>query len=134
MIGLIVTGHGKFASGMEEALTEIASKPQYFAAVDYELSESPESLSKRLEAAVDDLKDCGSVLFLCDLAGGTPFKESAELAAARGFETVAGTNLGMLIEVNLMREFMDDVQKLARQAVTVGKDQVLRLNPKSSEN
>ena len=134
MIGLIVTGHGKFASGMEGALTEIASSPKAFAAVDYELSESPENLAKRLEAAADALKDCESVLFPCDLAGGAPFKESVEIAAARGFETLAGTNLGMLIEVNLMREFMDDVHELAVQAVTVGKDQVLRLNPKPSEN
>ena len=32
----------------------------------------------------------------------------------------------MLVEINLVRQFMDDVDALANQAVTVGKDQVQR--------
>ncbi|MBR3349324.1 MAG: PTS fructose transporter subunit IIA, partial [Solobacterium sp.] len=35
MIGVIVTGHGKFASGMESALKLLAGKPEKFTSVDF---------------------------------------------------------------------------------------------------
>ncbi|MDE5757138.1 MAG: PTS sugar transporter subunit IIA [Allobaculum sp.] len=124
MIGLIVTGHGRFASGMSEALQAIAGPTPYYCAVDFDMRETLEELSAHLEEAMDRLKECESILILCDLAGGAPFKVSVELGYPRGYEVVAGTNLGMLVEINMGRQFMDDVHALALQAVTVGKDQI----------
>lgn len=124
MIGLIVTGHGHFASGLTEALNVIAGPAADYYAVDFNLSDSTDDLAKNLEAAMDALSGCESVLVLSDLAGGSPFKVSVELGFPRGYEVVAGTNLGMLVEINMVRQFMDDVHALAKQAVTVGKDQV----------
>ncbi len=124
MIGLIVTGHGHFASGLTEALNVIAGPADHYYAVDFNLSDSTDLLAEKLEKAMDNLADCESVLVLSDLAGGSPFKLSVELGYPRGYEVVAGTNLGMLVEINMVRQFMDDVHTLAKQAVTVGKDQV----------
>lgn len=124
MIGLIVTGHGHFASGLTEALNVIAGPANNYCAVDFNLTDSTDDLIRHLEEAMDSLSDCESVLVLSDLAGGSPFKASVELGFPRGYEVVAGTNLGMLVEINMVREFMDDVHALAKQAVTVGKDQV----------
>lgn len=124
MIGLIITGHGRFASGLSEALRAIAGPTQYYCAVDFDMLETLEELTAHLEEAMDSLKECESILILCDLAGGAPFKVSVELGYPRGYEVVAGTNLGMLVEINMGRQFMDDVHALALQAVTVGKDQI----------
>ncbi len=124
MIGLIVTGHGHFASGLTEALNVVAGPAEHYYAVDYNLTDSTDLLAEKLEKAMDGLADCESVLVLSDLAGGSPFKLSVELGYPRGYEVVAGTNLGMLLEINMVRQFVDDVHKLAKQAVTVGKDQV----------
>lgn len=124
MIGLIVTGHGRFASGLSEALRVIAGETDRYFAVDFAVDETTETLTARLEEAMDALQDCESVLILSDLAGGSPFKVSVELGLPRGYEVVAGANLGMLVEINMVRQFMDDIHALARQAVTVGKDQV----------
>lgn len=124
MIGLIVTGHGHFASGMTEALNVIAGPAENYCAVDFNLSDSTDILAENLSKAMESLSACESVLILSDLAGGSPFKVSVELGFPRGYEVVAGTNLGMLVEINMVRQFMDDVHELAKQAVTVGKDQV----------
>ena len=35
MIGLIVTGHGNFATGLTSSLKLIAGDPQYYVAVDF---------------------------------------------------------------------------------------------------
>lgn len=124
MIGLIVTGHGHFATGLTSALNLIAGPAEHYVAVDFNESDSTDDLAAHLEEAMNSLSDCSSILVLSDLAGGSPFKVSVELGFPRGYEVVAGTNLGMLIEINLVRSFMDDVHMLARQAITVGKDQV----------
>lgn len=124
MIGLIVTGHGHFASGLTEALNVIAGPAENYYAVDFNMQDSTDDLAAHLQDAMDNLKDCESVLILSDLAGGSPFKVAVELGFPKGYEVVAGTNLGMLIEINMVRQFMDDVHALAQQAITVGKDQV----------
>ncbi|MGM9959956.1 MAG: PTS galactosamine/N-acetylgalactosamine transporter subunit IIA [Allobaculum sp.] len=124
MIGLIVTGHGHFASGLTEALNVIAGPAEHYEYVDFELSDSVETLSEHLQKAMDKLSDCESIIFLSDLAGGSPFKTAVELGYGQGYEVVAGTNLGMLVEINMVRQFVTDVHELAKQALTVGKDQV----------
>lgn len=127
MIGLIVTGHGHFATGLTTSLNLIAGEPKDYVAVDFEATDSVEDLEKKLTAAMDSLKHCDSILVLSDLAGGSPFKTSVEIGFPKGnVEVIAGTNLGMLVEINLTRTFMEDVKNLAASAVNVGKDQVVR--------
>lgn len=134
MIGLIVTGHGHFASGLTSSLNLIAGEPTNYVAVDFEATDSVEDLAKKLTEAMESLKDCGSILVLSDLAGGSPFKTSVEIGFPRGnVEVVAGANLGMLVEINLTRGFIEDVKTLADSAVNVGKDQVVRYEFKPVE-
>ena len=47
MIGLIVTGHGHFASGLTSSLKLIAGEPKNYAAVDFEETDSTEDLAKK---------------------------------------------------------------------------------------
>ena len=123
MIGLIVTGHGHFASGLTSSLKLIAGEPKDYVAVDFEEQDSVEDLATKLTAAMDSLKDCDAILVLSDLAGGSPFKTSVEVGFPRGnVEVVAGTNLGMLVEINLTRTFIENVKDLAESALNVGKD------------
>lgn len=127
MIGLIVTGHGHFASGLTSSLKLIAGEAKDYVAVDFEETDSVEDLTKKLTDAMDSLKECEGIIVLSDLAGGSPFKTSVEVGFPRGnVEVVAGTNLGMLVEINLTRSFMDNVKDVANSAVNVGKDQVVR--------
>lgn len=49
MLGLIVTGHGHFASGLTSSLELIAGDLQNYRAVDFEASDSVDDLRKKLE-------------------------------------------------------------------------------------
>lgn len=134
MIGLIVTGHGNFATGLTSSLKLIAGDPKDYAAVDFEATDSTDDLAKKLTEAMDSLSNCEGIIVLSDLAGGSPFKTSVEVGFPRGnVEVVAGTNLGMLVEINLTRTFSDNVKDLANSAVNVGKDQVIRYEFKPVE-
>ena len=51
MIGLIVTGHGNFASGLTSSLKLIAGEPKNYVAVDFLESYSVDDLERELTKA-----------------------------------------------------------------------------------
>lgn len=127
MIGLIVTGHGNFGTGLTSSLKLIAGDPQNYVAVDFPQEDSPEDLAAKLAAAMDSLNECDGILVLSDLPGGSPFKTAVEVGFPRGnVQVIAGTNLPMLIETNLMRGFMEDLGTLVDMAMNSGKDNIVK--------
>ncbi len=95
--------------------------------VDFESTDSTDDLAKKLTDAMDSLKDCEGIIVLSDLAVVLHSKRLVEIGFPRGnVEVVAGTNLGMLVEINLTRTFSEDVHALVNQLATLEKDQVMR--------
>ncbi|MBS5063196.1 MAG: PTS sugar transporter subunit IIA [Hungatella hathewayi] len=128
MIGIIVTGHGFFATGITSALKLLVGEPEQFEAVDFEPEDSIDMLTDKLKAAVERLKDCEGILLLTDLRGGSPYNVASRLCMSgkEGMEVLAGTNLPMLIEVYMTRGMAADVVALADTALKAGSSQVLR--------
>ncbi|MEF9921097.1 MAG: PTS galactosamine/N-acetylgalactosamine transporter subunit IIA [Erysipelotrichaceae bacterium] len=127
MIGIIVTGHGNFGSGLTSSLRLIGGEPKDYQFVDFLSDYSVEDLERELTKAIEALKDCDGILVLSDLAGGSPFKTSVELSMKHEkINVIGGTNLPMLIEVNMARTFMDDMEALTQMAINTGKDQVVQ--------
>lgn len=131
MIGMIVTGHGNFGTGLTSSVRLIGGEPEHYVPVDFLPTDSTESLQKKLLDAFETLKDCkDGILIMTDLVGGSPFKLSAELSITMkdkyNITVVSGTNLGMLLEANMSRNFMTDLQELADAAVEAGKTQVIK--------
>lgn len=110
MIGIVLTGHGNFASGLNSALELIAGKQENFQVVEFKENDSTDDLEINLKKAVEKLKECNGIAFLTDLAGGSPFKNSVMLSLSMKDTdsfVVSGTNLGMLLEVTLNRDNYD---------------------------
>ena len=57
MIGIVVTGHGHFPSGLLSAIELVAGKPENVAAVDFEGGQSQADLQTALDAAIGDLRE-----------------------------------------------------------------------------
>lgn len=127
MIGLLVTGHANFGSGITSSVNLIAGAQEDYRYVDFLPTYSLEDLSRELNKALDDLKDCEHILVFADLVGGTPFRTTVEVGYPRGNVTViGGTNLPMLLEVSMTRKFEDDVEELVKTALQTGSEQVLK--------
>lgn len=129
MVGLLVTGHGHFATGLGSALQLIAGTPQNVAYVDFEADHSTETLAANLNNAFDQLKDCDGVLVLSDLPGGSPFKTAVECQVARPeqtIEVVAGTNLPMLVEGFVMMGAFTSPLDMAEALMNSGKTSIVR--------
>ena len=60
MIGLLVTGHANFGSGITSSVNLIAGAQEDYRYVDFLPTYSLEDLSRELNKALDDLKDCRS--------------------------------------------------------------------------
>ena len=124
MIGVIVTGHGNFATGLTSSVKLIAGSPENYVPVDFTQDKSTDDLERELREAIDLLKaSCSGILIFTDLVGGSPFKVSAELSVE--LKDSSGTNLGMLVEGNMSRSFMEDLNDLADSLVETGKAQVI---------
>ncbi len=129
MIGIIVTGHGEFASGLKSALSVIAGEQEKICFVDFLVNHSSDDLSNNLNAAFKELSDAEGILVLSDLAGGSPFKISAELIVTNNYKAklIAGTNIAMLLEASLARNF-NDLETLASNLIDSGKESVMLLD------
>lgn len=126
MIGIVLTGHGNFASGLNSALELIAGKQENFQVVEFKENDSTDDLEINLKKAVEKLKKCNGIAFLTDLAGGSPFKNSVMLSLSmKDIDSfvISGTNLGMLLEVALNRDSYDLIG-LKQLSIDSGKNSI----------
>lgn len=124
MIGLIVTGHGHFASGMTSSINLIAGAQENYIAVDFD-GEGTEKLENDLKEAIDKLSNCEGIIIFSDLAGGSPFKTAVLLTFDKSnIKVISGTNLPMLCEISMARIMNDTFDDLIDLAINTGKDGV----------
>lgn len=127
MIGLLVTGHANFGSGITSSVNLIAGEQEAYKYVDFLPTYSTEDLTVEITKVLDELKDCEGIIIFTDLMGGTPFNVSAQLGHGKdNIRIVAGTNLPMLVEIVMSRKFMDDLDGLVESVLETGKEQVTK--------
>lgn len=127
MIGLIVTGHANFGSGMTSSVNLIAGEQEAYRYVDFLPTYGTEELTEEIAKAMDELKDCEGIIIFTDLMGGSPFNVAASLRHGKeNVRIVAGTNLPMLVEIVMSRKFMDDLDGLVESVLETGKEQVTK--------
>lgn len=127
MIGLLVTGHANFGTGITSSVNLIAGEQEAYKAVDFLPTYSTEDLTREITKALEDLKDCEGVIIFTDLMGGTPFNVSAQIGHGKeNIRIVAGTNLPMLVEIVMSRKFMDNLDELVDSVLETGKEQVTK--------
>lgn len=120
MLGIILTGHGGFASGLERAMKQILGEQEQFIAIDFTESSTTARLTAQLQEAVETLGSGNGIVFLTDLLGGTPFRVASTLALSQpGMEVVTGTNLQLLLEMVLDRDGLTAVD-FRQQALECG--------------
>ena len=137
MLGLLITGHGHFATGMYSSLELIAGAQTNVAYVDFESEHSVETLKENLPKAFDSLKEFDGVLVLSDLPGGSPFKTAVELKFERPdqvIEVISGTNLPLLVASATMTSVFDNPLDLAEAMIPEGKDSIVRFELVAVDN
>ncbi|NHM33646.1 PTS sugar transporter subunit IIA [Neobacillus terrae] len=104
---IILTGHGEISTGIKGSIELLAGQNEDVMAVDFTSDMSDSDLAAKLQDVISSFPDT-SFLFVCDILGGTPYKECAKIANNNHhMEVVAGCNLGAILEASLMKETME---------------------------
>lgn len=105
MLGIIISGHGEFASGFEKTLEYIVGQQEKIKYINFNNGMGTEELEKRFNEAIQELDEKEGVLFLTDLAGGTPFSTAVSLSQEKGnIKVIGGTNLPSVLSALELRE------------------------------
>ena len=127
MIGLIIAGHGNFATGLNSALELIAGPQKECQLVDFVQEDTVDDLSKKLHTAMSNLSECDAILVLSDLPGGSPFKTAVEVGLNyHNVRVLGGVNMPLVCEVAMARNFMEDIDSLVDMAINTGQSQVVK--------
>lgn len=105
MKGIIITGHGNFATGLASTLKLVMGEQEKTFFIDFTEDLSSNELNRKIENAILELNTDEGILIFTDILGGTPFNESSMLATKYSNITVfGGTNMAMLFEAFDIRE------------------------------
>lgn len=128
-LGMILMGHGHFASGMYSTLSLIGGEQEAVAWIDFTEDKDMEGLLTELKEQAEQMKECEHLLVLCDLDGGTPYKTALLYAMEHdNVEILSGVNFPLLLECSLMRSTAEDVETLLTMVLTSGKDSMKRFD------
>jgi PTS system N-acetylgalactosamine-specific IIA component len=128
MIGVILSGHGRFAEGMLSSLEMIAGKSEAVEAINFLESDSTDDLEKKMLNVIQDYNiKYDGVLVCCDLLGGSPFKTAATLSVQEpNVSVVAGINLASCLELLFMRMNSTDAGALADALINADANRLLK--------
>lgn len=113
-IGIVVSGHYNFATGLQSAVEGITGKQEQCEFVDFPPEFSPEDLYQALVAAGKKVDSGEGVVFLVDLFGGTPANTAIRLLMENPeWECVCGANLSMAITAVCERDEFDRAELVA---------------------
>ncbi|WP_330961064.1 PTS galactosamine/N-acetylgalactosamine transporter subunit IIA [Photobacterium sp. 53610] len=105
MLGVIMSGHGAFASGMEAAMLQVLGEQEQVIAIDFPPESTTQLLEQQFKAALEQVDTGDGIVFITDLLGGSPFRIASTLVMARNdAEVVTGANLQMILEMMLERD------------------------------
>lgn len=116
MPGIMITGHGGFASGLLQAVEQVVGPQENCIAVNFPEQMSTAQLNVALGAALAEVTQPDGVVFLTDMLGGSPFRCASELADLHGdCEVLTGVNMQLAAEMMLEREglSLDEFREVA---------------------
>lgn len=125
MIGVIVSGHGNFATGITSALNLILGNQDNYKTVDFPESDTATELENNIKNAIQSLNHCEQIIIFCDLLSGSPFNISImEAMKNENIKVIYGTNLGMLVESMMKRNMGVEFDNIVNEAIEVGQTQI----------
>lgn len=130
-IQTIITGHGKYATGIRSAIELLAGPQESFKYIDFSEGLSEEDLAKEFNKNINTKL----TLIFCDLVGGTPYKVAAKLAFEnKNIKVVAGCNLASILET-IFNQY-NSLDNYAYELVKISKmgTQILELDDISPAN
>lgn len=124
MTGIIITGHGTYASGLYANVKLLAGNDIRLTAIDFTDGCTPESLEIQLQSAIREYEFCPVIIILTDIIGGTPYMKAAALSVNEPkIRVISGANAPLLLDLvmrNMSGNDADDPDELAESLLDTG--------------
>lgn len=121
---VILVSHGKFANGLNDALSMLAGNREDILSVGLENGKSVGEFVALFTEKVKDISTDDEVILLGDIIGGSPLTNATNVLINKGIKTVilGGMNLPLALTTVLMKdtvsfEIADQVLEQARMAM-----------------
>lgn len=123
MTKVIIIGHGGYASGIKRNLGMLIGEVKDYRYIDFNEQDDLNVLKEKIAEELKNLEGC-DILFCCDLAGGSPFREAAVICLEHeNYAVVAGINTAAYTEMTFNLELPP--KELASLAAEVAKEAIL---------
>lgn len=134
MVSFIITGHGRFASGIVSGIELILGQQKNYKVVDFPSIDTATELTENINAAISYLQPHPIIIFT-DLLSGSPFNLSV-LASLKqeNIYVIYGTNFAMLLEAFLKQETIEDIDLFIRSLIDTGQSQIGVFCDKNDDN
>ena len=105
MIGIVVSGHINFATGIQSAVKAITGEQDQIQFIDFVEALSTDELEVKLRQAAKEVDNGDGVLFLTDIPGGSPANRALNIMLdTENVELITGVNLPLVANAALERE------------------------------
>lgn len=116
-IGIIITGHGKFASGLKSCLDMVGADCKNIIAVDFLPEDDYKNLDKEFLKAYDLLNPKDYVIVLADLLGASPFNRAyLSLSTKENVRFIGNANFSLAYY--LLNEEIDNIDTLIEESIS----------------
>ncbi|WP_114765594.1 PTS galactosamine/N-acetylgalactosamine transporter subunit IIA [Vibrio rhodolitus] len=120
MIGIIVSGHINFATGMQSAVEAIVGEQESLEFIDFVPSMTTEQLEEQMLSSIEKMNDGSGVLILTDVPGGSPCNRGVSIMLNRSdVKVLAGCNLPMITNACFERDGIS-LEELAEVVCEIG--------------
>ena len=119
--GIILTGHGKIASGIYSAIQMIAGNFDNLRVCDFKKGDSYDNLDIKLIKAYQELSTYENIIVLADIGGGSHFNRAVlSLASYKNVYFLTGMNFEMVYQAlnfdcddinTFLKKIIDTAQK-----------------------
>ena len=125
LIGVIVVGHGNFASELVSVSENILGKQKYLDTVSVRAGEGEHTLHNKLNELMSNM-EIDDVIILSDIFGGSLSNMCLYFAKNKGhIAVVTGVNIPMVLKVLSYRERVVGLNELVSVACKGGKDGIV---------
>lgn len=108
MIGILLVTHANLGDALIETLEFISGKKEaQISSVSINIKEDAESLRKKINKAIMEVKTDSGVIILTDMFGGTPSNLSYSFLEEGKVEVISGVNLPILFKAVNSRSKMN---------------------------
>lgn len=115
---VILVSHGKFANGLNDALSMLAGNREDILSVGLENGKSVDEFTVLFTEKVKDISNDDDVILLGDIIGGSPLTNATNVLVNKGIKTVilGGMNLPLALTTVLMKDTVS-LDEIANQVL-----------------